>query len=256
VDPDQITADDVYEALRNVRHARPLANSPLLRLGALRLRLKHEGRTDSPQAREAQLGPYLAEVVWEHLGRLRGADGSIDTVQLTPERELELAARDFDAGSRELESWSAVYLRYFSASRLPLRDVAERLGVSRKTLRRRAQDGHRLLAEALRQREATEVVAAQHNLPHPLTRFIGREREIGEVRAILAEHRLVTLTGAGGIGKSRLAVEVARALGGGVCRRGVAGGVGRGRGRTARWCRQWPRCSMCASSRGAHSSTR
>ncbi len=46
------------------------------------------------------------------------------------------------------------------------------------------------------------------NLPHLLTRFIGREREMGEVKQLLATHRLVTLTGAGGIGKTRLAIQV------------------------------------------------
>jgi predicted ATPase len=42
-----------------------------------------------------------------------------------------------------------------------------------------------------------------------LTRFIGREREMSEVEQLLAAHRLVTLTGAGGVGKSRLAIQVA-----------------------------------------------
>jgi len=52
--------------------------------------------------------------------------------------------------------------------------------------------------------------AAPNNLPAPLTSFVGREREIGEVRRLLAGTRLLTLTGAGGCGKSRLALEVAR----------------------------------------------
>ena len=45
--------------------------------------------------------------------------------------------------------------------------------------------------------------------PRPLTRFIGREHEVASVRALVTEHRLVTLTGAGGSGKTRLAAEVA-----------------------------------------------
>ncbi len=44
--------------------------------------------------------------------------------------------------------------------------------------------------------------------PRPLTRFIGREQEVASVHALLLEHRLVTLTGAGGSGKTRLAAEV------------------------------------------------
>ena len=53
------------------------------------------------------------------------------------------------------------------------------------------------------------VVAFAHNLPTQLTSFIGREAEIRQVRALLAGSRLVTLTGAGGVGKTRLALQVA-----------------------------------------------
>jgi predicted ATPase/class 3 adenylate cyclase/DNA-binding CsgD family transcriptional regulator len=48
-----------------------------------------------------------------------------------------------------------------------------------------------------------------HNLPLQLTSFVGREAEMHEVRQLLADNRLVTLTGAGGAGKTRLAVEIA-----------------------------------------------
>jgi predicted ATPase/class 3 adenylate cyclase/DNA-binding CsgD family transcriptional regulator len=48
-----------------------------------------------------------------------------------------------------------------------------------------------------------------HNLPVQLTSFVGREAEIDDVRRLLADNRLVTLTGAGGAGKTRLAVEIA-----------------------------------------------
>jgi predicted ATPase/DNA-binding CsgD family transcriptional regulator len=49
-------------------------------------------------------------------------------------------------------------------------------------------------------------------LPVPLTAFVGRERERAEVAQLVAAHRLVTLVGAGGVGKTRLAVEVAAEL--------------------------------------------
>jgi class 3 adenylate cyclase len=48
----------------------------------------------------------------------------------------------------------------------------------------------------------------QHNLPSQLTSFIGREHEIAEVKTMLASARLVTLTGMGGSGKTRLALRV------------------------------------------------
>jgi len=49
------------------------------------------------------------------------------------------------------------------------------------------------------------------SLPTPLTSFIGRERDLSEVGGLLRRHRLVTLTGPGGAGKTRLAIEAARA---------------------------------------------
>jgi predicted ATPase/DNA-binding SARP family transcriptional activator len=51
--------------------------------------------------------------------------------------------------------------------------------------------------------------AEVHGMPLALATFIGREREIAAVRQILARSRLTTLTGAGGSGKTRLALEVA-----------------------------------------------
>jgi predicted ATPase/DNA-binding SARP family transcriptional activator len=46
-------------------------------------------------------------------------------------------------------------------------------------------------------------------LPAPATSFVGRERDLGQLRALLADARLVTLTGPGGVGKTRLAAELA-----------------------------------------------
>jgi len=57
----------------------------------------------------------------------------------------------------------------------------------------------------------TESAAARTNLPTPLTRFVGRARELKEVEQLVASARLVTLTGPGGTGKTRLAIEVGRA---------------------------------------------
>lgn len=48
-----------------------------------------------------------------------------------------------------------------------------------------------------------------HNLPPQLTNFVGRESEIDDLRSAIAVSRLVTLTGAGGVGKTRLVVELA-----------------------------------------------
>ena len=60
--------------------------------------------------------------------------------------------------------------------------------------------------------EQTRVLAFQRtprlNIPIPLTSFIGREQELKEVARLLSKSRLVTLTGSGGVGKTRLATQV------------------------------------------------
>jgi predicted ATPase/class 3 adenylate cyclase len=54
--------------------------------------------------------------------------------------------------------------------------------------------------------------ALPNNLPVQLSAFIGRDREVAEVRALVESARLVTLTGAGGCGKTRLGLQVAAEL--------------------------------------------
>jgi predicted ATPase len=54
--------------------------------------------------------------------------------------------------------------------------------------------------------------ALANNLPAQLATFVGRERELSQVRALVESSRLVTLTGAGGSGKTRLALQVAADL--------------------------------------------
>ncbi len=57
--------------------------------------------------------------------------------------------------------------------------------------------------------------AAAQTVPVPLTSFVGRRSQIAELAGILGEHRLVTLTGAGGVGKTRLAIQLAKHYGSG-----------------------------------------
>ena len=51
--------------------------------------------------------------------------------------------------------------------------------------------------------------ASRHNLPAPTTSFIGRKKEKVEIKQAIGAHRLVTLTGSGGTGKTRLSLQVA-----------------------------------------------
>ncbi|MFF8431305.1 BTAD domain-containing putative transcriptional regulator [Streptomyces sp. NPDC016566] len=65
-----------------------------------------------------------------------------------------------------------------------------------------------LLADSVEAREQRPA-APRHRLPAPATALIGREREMAEVEKLLGRGRLLTLTGAGGCGKTRLALAVA-----------------------------------------------
>ncbi|MGH2602568.1 MAG: helix-turn-helix domain-containing protein, partial [Dehalococcoidia bacterium] len=76
--------------------------------------------------------------------------------------------------------------------------------------------------------QSAELVATQHaaplrsaqggpstqhsNLPLPLTSFVGRQQELAAIRRVQAGTRLLTLTGAGGVGKTRLALALAQEL--------------------------------------------
>jgi predicted ATPase/DNA-binding winged helix-turn-helix (wHTH) protein len=57
-----------------------------------------------------------------------------------------------------------------------------------------------------------DIGAATNNLPQQLTSLIGREADLAEIKARLRDRRLVTLTGSGGVGKTRLSIEAGRSL--------------------------------------------
>ena len=62
------------------------------------------------------------------------------------------------------------------------------------------------------QLQETAHAAGKHNLPAPRDNFVGREQEMVEIKRMLSMTRLLTLTGAGGSGKTRLSLEIARDL--------------------------------------------
>jgi len=113
-------------------------------------------------------------------------------------------------------------LRMF-ARRLSNREIANTLTLSVGTVKWYAQqifsklgvsDRHDAVARAqtlglLDESDERRHPANLHNLPAQLTSFVGRQREITAIKALLNATRLLTLTGPGGIGKTRLALEAA-----------------------------------------------
>jgi non-specific serine/threonine protein kinase len=88
-----------------------------------------------------------------------------------------------------------------------------------KEVERRYQSAQDLLVDLRNVKRDTEASPARaaveprrHNLPEQLTSFIGRRREIAEIRRLYSSTRLLTLTGAGGCGKTRLALQAAAEL--------------------------------------------
>ena len=105
------------------------------------------------------------------------------------------------------------------------REIAQRLFLSERTVEWHVEQIMNRLGFTSRSQIAAWMAASQPgsarrvpgakrrgNLPASLTAFVGRRRELAAVEDLVAANRLVTLTGSGGIGKTRLALELAARL--------------------------------------------
>ncbi|HEY3674981.1 MAG TPA: helix-turn-helix domain-containing protein [Candidatus Tumulicola sp.] len=96
------------------------------------------------------------------------------------------------------------------ARRAPYRDTVALL-VDALALAASDRAAFEAAAESGRKRAPRAAVrdndAAQSNLPAQLTSFVGRENDLAQIETLLSEYRFVTITGPGGIGKTRLAIE-------------------------------------------------
>ena len=125
--------------------------------------------------------------------------------------ELESAVRDHPFRER---LWRHLMLALYRAGRQA--DALGAYGRARDQLDEHlgiapGEDLEALQLQVLRQEvPAARGPAGRHNIPSSLTRFIGRAAEIARVVDATREHRLVTLTGVGGVGKTRLSQEAAR----------------------------------------------
>src|SRR3982074_268230 len=103
--------------------------------------------------------------------------------------------------------------------------IRKALGPDRELLRTASGRGYRLLGDWTSRQESTSPTGSidldpvqiaaepfQTNLPAAASDLVGRTTAVRHLRDLLSAYRLVTLTGPGGIGKTRLALEVARGL--------------------------------------------
>jgi len=130
-----------------------------------------------------------------------------------------------DALARQAGYATATIKKIEADERRPSRELAERLAELLKItpedrttfigMARAERAPDRLpIADVVAVSPRPAATAHSHNLPAPLTTLIGREHETASICILLrrADVRLVTLTGPGGIGKTRLALNVATAL--------------------------------------------
>jgi predicted ATPase/class 3 adenylate cyclase len=97
---------------------------------------------------------------------------------------------------------------------LPPEGSLRTLGEHRLKDLSRPESVHQLLAPGLQAEfpQLRSLGALPNNLPPQLKSFVGRETEIAEITALIAQHRVVTLVGSGGIGKTRTSLQVAANL--------------------------------------------
>ncbi|MFN8422273.1 MAG: hypothetical protein U0470_02415 [Anaerolineae bacterium] len=145
----------VREALHAIRYAHPLAGSRLTGLAAVTARLARDGIADSPSGREWALASLLDDAIRASLAAARPEGSAEPDDGRRRATALAQARADFRVGDATLEAWSVLRYRYVAPSPLQMREMADELGVGERTLRRRLNQGHELLAAVLREHEVS-----------------------------------------------------------------------------------------------------
>jgi predicted ATPase/DNA-binding SARP family transcriptional activator len=173
-------------------------------------------RAEATRLHEARLNAvedvFAAELM---LGRHAGVAAELESMVASyplRERLWELLMRALYRAGRQGEALRA----YRRVRALLVNEIGVEPGVELKRLEAAILAGHEI-PDGSPVAEVTGPPAADRRgsgaVPTPLTRLIGRRAEIDELRSLLAGHRLVTLTGVGGSGKTRLAIAVADRVG-------------------------------------------
>ncbi len=214
---DRVIADDAWRLRKAKTLVKLLALAPERRLHVEQAaELLWAGRDPDSARNNLHQAIYAARRALDSIG----LDGSRylelreELILLSPEDPVRIDAVAFEelaAAAREQSQPSAYRsaLEGFDAELLPADRYED---WSRE--RRDCLDQLRLaleaeLAELERDSDPHRAGASRPELPSQLTSFIGRERELAEAAMLLRDARLLTLTGAGGCGKTRLALQLA-----------------------------------------------
>ncbi len=150
------------------------------------------------QVQSLEVLSKAAHACGDHAGALRTAEEAVGLQPLRESAHLRVIEAHTGAGNR------GEALRAYERCR---RTLAEELGVGPSPQTEAAYIS--LLGEEPQSSTRSSERAQASNLPATLTRYVGRKERIDQAKELLCSCRMLTLTGIGGSGKSRLAVEVA-----------------------------------------------
>ncbi len=170
--------------------------------------------------------PELAATDWGPAETARLSELRLQAIETLNERRLDAARHGEMIGDLEHmvgahpfreRFWAQLMLAYYRSGRQSdalaafqrlRRSLGEDLGIEPSPELAQLEELILLQDASL----APPVAPAQQNLPTPLTSFVGRSREISDLENLLVTHRLVTLLGTAGSGKTRLATETGRVV--------------------------------------------
>ncbi|HTL50930.1 MAG TPA: winged helix-turn-helix domain-containing protein [Steroidobacteraceae bacterium] len=161
-----------------------------------------------------ELGPFLLDPVAGVLLRAGVTEGLGPRAIAVLARLVEHAGEPVAKRTLMQAAWAGLVVEdaNLTVQISAIRRVLEKVAGGERWLETLARRGYRFIGPVIELCDGRPRPARRQNighLPEPLSSFVGRERELVDLKRLLAKNRLLTLVGAGGIGKTRLAVQVA-----------------------------------------------